>query len=80
MVLSLPRDVCQTKILTEEGERTIAQQVQPGDVWVASGRIFKRRGQIPAHARALWAVGYDESWALVTNDERLSGHEYARRN
>lgn len=30
--------------------------------------------------RALWGTGYDEPWALVTNDEALTGHEYARRN
>ncbi|MBZ0282532.1 MAG: hypothetical protein K8L97_17465 [Anaerolineae bacterium] len=35
-------------------------------------------GRIPA--RALWTAGYDQPWALVTNDERLTGHEYARRN
>ncbi len=74
------RLTCQTKIVTESGDYTIAQQVQPGDIWAASGLVFKQRGRIPAHARALWEVGYDEPWALVTNDERLTGHEYARRN
>jgi hypothetical protein len=74
------RVTCQTKIVTEAGALTIAQQVQPGEIWAASGEVFKKRGQIPAHARALWSPGYDESWALVTNDERLTGHEYARRN
>jgi hypothetical protein len=70
----------QTKILTADGERTIARQVQPGEIWAASGRVFKKRGLIPAHARALWSDGQDEPWALVTNDPRLTGHEYARRN
>jgi hypothetical protein len=42
--------------------------------------IFKKRGHIRAAARALWSVSYDEPWALVTNDARLTGHEYARRN
>ena len=74
------RVTCQTKIVTPTGDLTIADQVQPGDMWAASGAIFKKRGQIPAHARALWSVGYDEPWALVTNDARLTGHEYARRN
>jgi len=74
------RVTCQTKIVTAEGDHTIAQQVQPGDIWAASGLIFKQRGRIPAHARALWGVGYDEPWALVTNDERLTGQEYAHRN
>jgi hypothetical protein len=74
------RVTCQTKLVTEDGDWTIAQQVQPGEIWAASGHIFKKRGQIPAHARALWGVGYDEPWALVTNDDRLTGHEYARRN
>lgn len=74
------RVTCQTKIVTDQGDYTIAQQVQPGDIWCASGLIFKRRGRIPAHARALWQVGYDEPWGLVTNDERLTGYEYARRN
>lgn len=74
------RVTCQTKIVTQRGALTIAAQVQPGEIWAAEGRIFKKRGQIPAHARALWALGYDEPWALVTNDIRLTGHEYARRN
>jgi hypothetical protein len=73
------RVTCQTKIVTAQTDYTIAQQVQPGDIWAMSGTIFKKRGQIPAYARALWSVGYAEPWALVTNDERLTGHEYARR-
>lgn len=74
------RVTCQTKLVTEASEYTIAQQVQPGEVWMQSGRVFKQRGQIPAHARAIWSVGYEEPWALVTNDEQLTGDEYARRN
>ncbi len=74
------RVTCQTKVLTDWGALTIAQQVQPGEIWAAQGRVFKQRGQIPAQARALWSPGYDEPWALVTNDDRLTGHEYARRN
>lgn len=74
------RVTCQTKIVTEAGALTIAQQVQPGEIWAASGVVFKQRGRIPAHARALWSPDYDQPWALVTNDERLTGHEYARRN
>jgi len=74
------RVTCQTKIVTDTGDYPIAQQVQPGEIWSASGQIFKRRGRIPAQARALWDVGYAEPWALVTNDARLTGHEYARRN
>ena len=74
------RVTSQSKIITEAGDRTIAQQVQPGEVWAATGLVFKKRGRIPGHARALWAVDQDEPWALVTNDERLTGHEYARRN
>lgn len=70
----------QTKIVTDTGDYTISQQVEPGGIWMQSGRIFKQRGRIPAHARALWEVGYKEPWALVTNDERLTGHEYAWRN
>ena len=74
------RVTCQTKLVTSERDFTIAQQVQPGEIWAARGQVFKKRGLIPAHARALWSEGYDEPWALVTNDERLTGHEYARRN
>lgn len=70
----------QSKICTETGEYTIAAMVQPGEVWAADGRIFKKRGQLPAQARAIWTEGYDEPWALVTNASDLSGFEYARRN
>jgi hypothetical protein len=74
------RVTCQTKIVTAAGDYTIARQVQPGEVWCASGRIFKKRGKLPGHARAIWTIGYDDPWALVTNDPHLSGFEYARRN
>jgi hypothetical protein len=74
------RVTCQTKIITDAGDLTIAQQVQAGEIWASRGTVFKKRGQIPAHGRALWSDGYDEPWALVTNDERLTGPEYARRN
>jgi hypothetical protein len=74
------RVTCQTKLVTDDADYTIAQQVQPGEIWRQTGRVFKQRGHIPAHARALWGVGYDEPWALVTNDESLTGHEYAQRN
>ena len=47
------RVTCQTKIVTADGDYAIAQQVQPGDVWMQSGRVFKQRGRIPAHAHAL---------------------------
>lgn len=74
------RVTCQTKVVTDDYDYTIAQQVQPGEVWSQTGIVFKQRGRISAHARALWGVGYDQAWALVTNDDRLTGHEYARRN
>jgi hypothetical protein len=70
----------QTKIITDQTVLTIAQQVQPGERWAASGIVFKVRGRIAAYARALWTTGYEEPWALVTNDVQLSGEEYARRN
>ena len=74
------RVTCQTKLVTPHADYTIAQQVQPGESWAASGLAFKQRGHIPAHARAVWSLGYDEPWALVTHDQRLTGYEYARRN
>lgn len=74
------RVTCQSKLVTDSGEFTIAQQVQPGHIWQASGLVFKKRGRIPAHARAVWSDGYDQPWALVTNDPALTGFEYARRN
>lgn len=74
------RVTCQTKVVTAERDYTIAQQVQPGEIWGQVGTVFKQRGRIPAHARALWGVGYAEPWALVTNDAGLTGYEYARRN
>jgi hypothetical protein len=70
----------QSKILTDDGEYSIYQQVQRGQRWCASGWVFKKRARIPAHARALWSASYDEPWALVTNDARLTGYEYAQRN
>ena len=74
------RVTCQTKIVAEADEYTIYQQVAVGERWREEGLIFKKRGQIPAYALALWSAGYDEPWALVTNDEQATGDEYASRN
>ena len=70
----------QTKICTLQGEFTIAETVQQGQIWTAQGKVFKQRGQLPARALARWSEGYDEPWALVTNADWLSGQEYALRN
>lgn len=73
------RVTCQTKIVTEQGDYTIAQQVQPGELWAASGQVFKQRGKLTGRALARWSVGYDEPWALVTNAPEVTGAEYAQR-
>jgi hypothetical protein len=52
------RVTCQTKVVTETGDYTIAQQVQSGEMWMQSGTVFKQRGKLSAHARALWGEGY----------------------
>jgi len=70
----------QSKICTETGDFAIADMVEAGEIWEASGKVFKQRGQIPAHARAIWADGYEGPWALVTNHAPLTGFEYACRN
>ena len=74
------RVTSQSKIVTDDGNHTIAEMVQPGEIWTAEGRIFKQRGQLPGYAHALWSDGYDEPWALVSNDGNLTGYEYAERN
>ena len=63
----------QTKIVTETGDYTIYAMVQPGEQWQASGKVFKRRGRIPARACALWEVEATEPWALVTNHPNYDG-------
>ena len=70
----------QSKILTENGELTIYEQVKPGTIWQAKGKVFKQRGRLPAHVRAIWDKNCDEPWLLITNDPSLTGREYARRN
>lgn len=71
----------QSKIVLPDGEAvTFYDQVtQPGDLYGASGRVFKQRGRIPAHVRVLWGKQAQERWALVTNDAKLTGWEYAQR-
>ena len=67
----------QSKIITADGDYPIYEQVTAGHTWAASGLIFKKRGRIPAHARAVWQDGYDEPWALVTNDAQLTGWQWS---
>lgn len=38
------RVTCQTKVVTETADYAIARQVQPGEMWMQSGRVFKQRG------------------------------------
>lgn len=71
----------QSKIVLPTGEAVcFYEQVrQPGDAYNASGMVFKQRGKIAGHVRVLWRHHAQERWALVTNDPRLSGWEYAQR-
>ncbi len=70
----------QSKLLTEEGEFSIYEQVKPGTIWRAEGKVFKQRGPVPASVRAIWDKDCAEPWLLITNDSGLTGREYARRN
>lgn len=71
----------QSKIVLSDGEAVcFYDQVQrPGETYRASGLVFKKRGRIPAHVRVIWRHDAQEPWALVTNDPRLTGEEYAQR-
>jgi hypothetical protein len=67
-------------ILADGQEVTFYDQVTaPGQTFVASGRVFKQRGRIPAHVRVVWGTQAKAPWALVTNDPALRGWEYAQR-
>lgn len=71
----------QSKIVLPDGQAVCFydQVAQPGDSYSASGQVFKRRGRVPACVRVLWGQRAHERWALVTNDPRLTGWEYAQR-
>lgn len=71
----------QSKIVLDNGDAvTFYDQVaQPGDTYQASGRVFKKRGRIPAQVRVIWGETAQERWSLVTNDPTLTGWEYAQR-
>lgn len=77
----LVRVTKQSKIILPDGQALcFYDQVQaPNQTYAASGKVFKKRGQIPAHVRVLWRPNSQEPWALVTNDPALSGWEYAQR-
>src|SRR5258708_5817062 len=74
------RVTCQTKLVTAQADYTIAQQVQPGEIWAGTGLICKQRGRIPPYAGAFGEVGYDDPWPLATNQKPRTGEESARRN
>ncbi len=71
----------QSKIILPSGESVTfcAQVTQPGASYRASGWVFKQRGLVPSHVRVLWHPNAREPWALVTNDDQLTGWEYAQR-
>lgn len=71
----------QSKIVLPDGQAVCFydQVSMPEESFQASGRVFKKRGQIAAHVRVLWGKRAQERWALVTNDPTLTGWEYAQR-
>ncbi len=71
----------QSKIILSDGQAVMFydQVTSPGQVYCASGLVFKKRGRVPAHVRVLWGEHSLDRWALVTNDPALSGWEYAQR-
>ncbi|GIV80681.1 MAG: hypothetical protein KatS3mg051_1009 [Anaerolineae bacterium] len=71
----------QSKIILPDGQAvTFYDQVrQPGEMYQASGWVFKKRGHIPAQVRVLWAPTAQEPWSLVTNDPAVRGWEYGQR-
>ena len=78
--LYLFRITKQCKLLTADGELCIYEQAKPGAIWQAEGKVFKKRGRLPAYVRAIWDKDCAEPWLLITNDPSLTGWEYARRN
>lgn len=77
----LVRVTRQSKIILADGTAvTFYDQVTaPGQSYAASGLVFKQRGRLPAQVRVLWGEHAQQRWALVTNDPRLTGWEYAQR-
>jgi hypothetical protein len=71
----------QSKVVLPNGsDVTFYDQVtQPGQIYHASGLVFKKRGRVPAHVRVSWGPDAQDRWALVTNDPTLTGWEYAQR-
>lgn len=65
----------QSKLILPDGQEVsfYDQVATPGAHYVASGTVFKKRGQVPAYGRVLWKAGAQDKWALVTNDPALSG-------
>jgi len=71
----------QSKIVLDDGQAvTFYDQVsQPRQCYEASGKVFKKRGRIPAHVRVVWGEHAQAPWSLVTNDPSLQGFEYGQR-
>ena len=65
----------QSKIILPTGEAvTFYDQVTaPGQTYAASGRVFKKRGRIPAHVRVLWGQALVSAglWSPMTRVDRL---------
>lgn len=67
-----------TKLITRDGqEYTLGEQPSH---WSGYGLLFKQRGRVRGYALVYQAFGEAEPWCLITNDPRLSVHDYALRN
>lgn len=70
---------CKMRLGAGEWE-SIFDKARRGEIWQAQGIVFKKRGRLPTNIRTIWDRDCAEPWILITNEAKLSGTEYARRN
>jgi hypothetical protein len=51
-----------------------------GQVYAATGQVFKDAGWLDSHVRVIWDAPYDDPWCLISDLPQVSGREYAKRN
>ncbi len=61
-------------------ERALKHLVNaPGQHWRGTGQVFKKDGWLATTVLVAWAVGYADTWCLITNDPSAPADDYATR-
>lgn len=74
------RMLCTAKVQTAFDKVTPIELAKPGKRLKLSGKVFVRRGKVPADVRICWDKMHPEPWIIATNLPRMNPKDYMKRS